>query len=168
MGDKILLEVVDHAHGTGKGCFVAAAAHQDALRAKHLRHFGQHRGAAVGDHLVGETPEQRVRGDAGQAVGTAALKAELQLAEPPRLTPVVAHCGVQLVQPLQPRFHLVVLLLADHKAYALRVELAQRLAEHVHLIVFTPQPNHQHRAGVRMAHHVLQHGAGVFMILPEL
>ena len=52
MGDEVLFEIVDHGDGLLKGLFVAAVAHQNALCAEHLRHFGQHRGAAVGDDVI--------------------------------------------------------------------------------------------------------------------
>ncbi len=168
MGDKIAFEIVDHVDGFAEGLPVAAAAHQNALGAEHLRHFGQYRGAAVGDHIVGKAPQQRVGGNARQSIRTAALQAELQLAQAARLAAIVAHLPVQLVQQRQPGLHLVVLLLAHHKAQPPLVRYAQRGAKGIHLIVLAPQPDNQHRAGVGMACHVLQHDAGVGMILPQL
>ena len=50
---------------------------RDALGAKHLRHLGQHRAAPVLDHVVGEAAEQRIGGDAGEAVRAAALPARI-------------------------------------------------------------------------------------------
>ena len=69
---------------------------------------------------------------------------------------------------LQPGFHFIILMLADHKVDAVRVELAQRFAKCINLIVFAAQADHQHRPRVRMAHHVLQHGTGVDVIVTEL
>ena len=96
------------------------------------------------------------------------LQAELQLAQAARFAAIVAHLPVQLVQQRQPGLHLVVLLLAHHKAQPPLVRHPQRGAKGIHLIVLAPQPDHQHRAGVGMARHVLQHDAGVGMILPQL
>ena len=114
MVDKIALEVVNHRHRLLKGRLIATAAHQDTFRAEHLRYLGQHRGAAVSDHLIGETPQQRVGGNAGETVRSAALQAELQLAQLARLALVMAHRLIQGAQMLQPCFHFVVVLLAHH------------------------------------------------------
>ena len=72
------------------------------------------------------------------------------------------------MQMLKSRFHLIVLLLADHKVYALRIELTEGFTERVDLVVLTAQANHQHRPGVRVTHHVLQHGAGIDVIITQL
>ena len=168
VGNEVLLEVVHHGNGLLKRRFVAAVAHQNTFRAEHLRHLGQHRRAAVGNHVVREATEHRVSGNAGEAIGPAALQPKLQLAQLARLAPVVAHHLVQLVQMLQARLHFVILVLTHHKMHALRVKLAQRVAEGVYLVVLAAQANHQHRARVRVAHHVLQHGAGIDVVVAQL
>ena len=66
------------------------------------------------------------------------------------------------------RLHFIVLMLTNHKVHALRIILAQRFAKGLHLVVFTAKAHHQHRPGVRMANHILQHGAGIEVIVPEL
>ena len=50
--DKVLLKVIDHGHQLVEGRFVTAVTHQQLFSTEHLRHFGQHGGAAVGDHIV--------------------------------------------------------------------------------------------------------------------
>ena len=52
VSNKVLLKVIDHGHQLVEGRFVAAVAHQQLFSAEHLRHFGQHGSAAVGDHIV--------------------------------------------------------------------------------------------------------------------
>ena len=168
MGDEVLFEVVHHGDGLLKGLFVAAVAHQNTLRAEHFRHFGQHRRAAVGNHVIREAAQHRIGSNTGKAIRPAALKPKLQLAQLARLAPVVAHHLIKLVKLFNARFHFVILMLAHHKMHALRIELAQRVAEGVHLIVLAAQANHQHRARVRVTHHVLQHGAGVNVVVTEL
>ncbi|MNS99523.1 hypothetical protein D3C72_1339290 [compost metagenome] len=95
MGNKILFEIVDHADGLIERRTIAAAAHQDPFGAKHLWHFSQYRGAAVGDQVVGKTAQQWVSGNAGQAVRSATLQSELQLAQFARLATIVAHHLIQ-------------------------------------------------------------------------
>ena len=168
MGNEVLLEVIDHRHQLAKRLFVTAMAHQQLLSAKHFRNFGQHGGATVGNHIVGETSQHRVSRDAGQAVRPAAFQTKLQLAQFTRLTLIVAHHVVQLMEMFYPRLHFVFLMLADHEVHAFRIELAQRFAEGIHLVVFTTKPHHQHRPRVRVTHHVLQHGAGVDVIVTQL
>ncbi|CCJ77925.1 hypothetical protein BN135_2989 [Cronobacter muytjensii 530] len=168
VGDKVLFEVVHHGDGFLKRRFITAVAHQNTLRAEHLRYFGQHRGAAVGNHVVGETPQHRVGSDTGQAVRAAALQPKLQLAEFTRLASVMTHRLIQRVEMLKARLHFIVLVLANHKMHARRVESAQRVAKRVHLIVLTAQTNHQHRPGIRVTHHVLQHGAGIDVVVAKL
>ncbi|MPN43966.1 hypothetical protein SDC9_191527 [bioreactor metagenome] len=68
VGDKILLEVIDHGDQFAERFFVATVTHQQLLRPEHLRHFGQHGGAAVGNHVVREATKHRVRGDPGKPV----------------------------------------------------------------------------------------------------
>ena len=80
----------------------------------------------------------------------------------------MAHHVIQLMQMLNARLHFIVLLLAGHEMNAFRVELAQRLAKGIHLIVFATQSNHQHRPRIRVTHHVLQHGAGIDVIVAKL
>ncbi len=168
VGNEVLLEVVHHGDGFFKRLLVAAVAHQNTFRTEHLRHLGQHRRAAVGDHIVREAPQHRVGGDTGQAIRPSALQTKLQLAQLARLALVVAHHLIQLMKLFDARFHFVVLMLAHHKVHALRVKLTERLAEGVHLIVLAAQANHQHRARVRVAHHVLQHGSGVDVVVTQL
>ena len=143
-------------------------AHQNALCAEHLRHFGQHRGAAVGNHVIREAAQHRVSGNAGKPVRPAALQAKLQFAQLARLALVVTHHLVQLVQLFNARFHFVVLVLTHHKVHALRVKFAQRVAEGVDLIVLAAEADHQHRARVRVAHHVLQHGTSIDVVVTQL
>ena len=80
----------------------------------------------------------------------------------------MAHHLIKLVKLFNARFHFVILMLAHHKMHALRIELAQRVAEGVHLIVLAAEANHQHRARIRVAHHVLQHSAGIDVVVAEL
>ena len=80
----------------------------------------------------------------------------------------MTHHLIQLVQLFNARFHFVVLVLTHHKVHALRIELAQRVAEGVDLIVFTAEANHQHRPRVRVTHHILQHSAGIDVVVAQL
>ena len=72
------------------------------------------------------------------------------------------------MQMRNPRFHFIVLVLANHKVHTLRVKLAQRFAKGIHLVVFTAKANHQYRPGVRVTNHILQHGASVDVVIPKL
>ncbi len=168
VSDKVLFEVVHHSDGFFKRGLIAAVAHQDLLGTKHLRHLGQHGSAAVTDHVVREAAQHRVGGDAREAIGAAALETKLQLAQLARFAFIVTHRVIELVHMLKARFHFVFLVLADHKVDAVRVEITQRFAEHINLVVLTAETNHQHRTRVRVAHHVLQHSAGVDVIVPKL
>ena len=91
MGDKVLLEIIDHRHQLAEGLFVATVAHQQLLGAEHFRHFGQDGGAAVGNQIIREAAQHRVSGNAGQTVRTAALETKLQFAQLTRLALVMAH-----------------------------------------------------------------------------
>ncbi|SRN44165.1 Uncharacterised protein [Shigella flexneri] len=168
MGNKVLFEVVDHGDQFFKRCFVAAMVHQQLLCAKHLRHFGQYGSTAVSNHVVRETPQHRVSSNTRKTVRTTALQTKLQFAEFSWLAFIVAHHVIQLMQMLDPGFDLIILLLADHEMNAFRIDIAQRFTECGNLVVFTAQTNHQHCARVRVAHHVLQHGAGVDVIVAQL
>ena len=72
------------------------------------------------------------------------------------------------MEMFDPRFHFVFLVLADHKVNAFRIELAKGFAERINLVVFAAQAHHQHGTRIRMAHHVLQHGAGVDVVITQL
>ncbi|MNO02105.1 hypothetical protein D3C81_2224150 [compost metagenome] len=72
------------------------------------------------------------------------------------------------MQMCQSVGNFIILLLADHKAHTLLIIFTQRSAEGIHLVVFTAQAYHQHRPGIGVTHHILQHGAGILMILSEL
>ena len=168
MRNEVLFKVIHHGHQLVEGLFIAAVAHQQLLSAEHFRHFRQHGGATVGDQVIRETTQHRVGGNPRKAVRSAALEAKLQLAQFAWLTFVVTHHLIKLMQMLKSRFHLIVLLLADHKVYALRIELTEGFTERVDLVVLTAQANHQHRPGVRVTHHVLQHGAGIDVIITQL
>ncbi len=91
MGNEVLLEVIDHRNQLAKSFFVTTVVHQQLLGAEHFRHFGQHRGAAVRNHVVRETPQHRVGGNTGQAVRAAAFQTKLQLAQFTRLTLIITH-----------------------------------------------------------------------------
>ena len=124
VSNKVLLKVIDHGNQLAKRFFVTAVVHQQLLGAEHFRHFGQHGGTAVGNHVVGKTAQHRVGGNTGQAVRAAAFQTKLQLTQFTRLTLIVTHHVVQLVKMFNPRFHFVFLMLADHEVNALRIVLA--------------------------------------------
>lgn len=142
--------------------------HQQLLCAKHLRHFGQYGSTTVSNHVVRETTEHWVGGNTGKTVRTAALQTKLQFAEFARLALVVAHHVIQLMQMRDPGLDFIILLLADHEMNAFRIDIAQRFTECGNLVVFTAQTNHQHCARVQVAHHVLQHGASIDVIVAQL
>ena len=80
----------------------------------------------------------------------------------------MTHHVIQLMQLLKPRFHFVILMLTHHKVDAVRVKITQRFAESIDLVILTAEANHQHRTRIGVAHHVLQHGAGVDVVVAEL
>ncbi len=123
VSNEVLLKVIDHGHQLAEGFFVTAVVHQQLLGTEHFRYFSQHGGAAVGNHVVGKTPQHRVGGNTGQAVRAAAFQTKLQLAQLTRLTLIVTHHVVQLMEMFNPRFHFVFLMLADHKVNTLRIVL---------------------------------------------
>ncbi|MOA62588.1 hypothetical protein D3C78_1880570 [compost metagenome] len=59
-------------------------------------------------------------------------------------------------------------MLTHHKVHAVRVEISQRFAEGIDLVVLAAKANYQHRTRIGVAHHVLQHGAGVDVVVAEL
>ncbi|EXU74352.1 hypothetical protein BG55_17670 [Erwinia mallotivora] len=166
--DEVAFKIVDHLHGFSEGCLVPTAAHQNTLGAKHFRHLGQYGGAAVGDHLVGKASQQRIGGDPGQAVGTPTLQAKLQFAQPARPALVMAHHFVQTFQLRHPFLNLIITLLQGDKTDAIGIVVPQRGAKNIYLVVLTAKSNHQHRAGIWVVNHILQHGAGINVILPQL
>ena len=62
--EEILLEVIDHGYRLVEQPFRTAAVHQDGLGTEHLRHFGQHAGAALCHEPVAELTYERIGGDA--------------------------------------------------------------------------------------------------------
>ena len=69
---------------------------------------------------------------------------------------------------LNSRFHFIFLMLANHEVHAFRVKIPQRFTEGINLVVLAAKTNHQHRPGIRVADHVLQHGTGVDMVISQL
>ena len=79
MANKVILKTVKHVRGSVKDLLVLAAIEQDALRAKHLGHFGEHRRAATGDDHIAHATDRGVGGNARKTVRAAALKTNNQL-----------------------------------------------------------------------------------------
>ena len=147
---------------------VLAAVHQDRLGAEHLGDLGQDGRAALGDDPVGEHAQERVRRDAAEAVGAAALEADAEFRHGNILAHVLRAHGENLAELLQAVFDLVVHFLGDEHPHAAFVDRAHQFAEGVQLVILAAERDHQHAAGIGMVHHVGKDGAGILMVRPKL
>ena len=145
-----------------------ATVHQDGFGAEHFGDFGEDRGAALGYDPVGEDAQERVGRYAGKAVGTAAFKADTQLAHR-YFHPAVLGCGGEdFAQLLKAVFDLVAHFLAGEHAHAGGLNGADEFAESVELVVFAAEADDEHAAGVGMMDHVGEDATGVFMVVAKL
>ena len=77
--DEVLLKAVDHTDSLLEHFLCDTAIHEEALRAKHLRHFRQHRRAALRHQHIREAANHRICSNTGKAVRTTAFHADHQL-----------------------------------------------------------------------------------------
>ncbi len=151
-----------------EGGLVLAAVHEDGLGTEHLGDLGQDGRTALGDDPVGEHAQERVRRDAAEAVGAAALEADAEFRHRHVLALVLRAYGEDLAELLQAVFDFVVHLLGDEHPHAAFIDRAHQLAEGVQLVVLAAERDHQHTAGVGMMHHVGEDGAGILVVRPKL
>lgn len=76
MADEVVFEVVQHFRGFVENFAADAAVEQHPFRAEHFGDFCKHGASAARYHHVAEDADRRVRRDAGEAVGAAALHAD--------------------------------------------------------------------------------------------
>ena len=164
VAQEVILEAVEHVGRFIKGLAADAAAQQHALRAEHLRHLGEHRAAAPGDHHIAEGTHSGVGSDAGQAVGAAALHADDQVADGNGLPVELAGVGGALLQQLTPSGKLVLHLLTGEELHPVGIIGAKLLHKLVVLEVLAAQAQHQDGAGVGVAGQGGQQLAGLGMI----
>lgn len=168
MGGEIALKVLDHLHRLTENGLVGAPLKEDGLSPEHLGHLGEDGGAPQGDEPVGETAHGGVGGNAGQAVGAAALHTHHQLRGADVLPPEGGGVPGQLAEQGSAGGNLILFLLTDQKLYPFAVPLPQFLLELVHGQVLTAQAQHQHAPGVGVADQGGQQLSGLGVVVPHL
>ena len=168
MADEVFLEAVDHVLSLAEHFLVDAAVHQEALGTEHLRHLGQHGGTAALAHHVGEATDGGVGGDAGQAVGAAALHAHHQVGHGDGLTLELTGVGCQLLQDIAGGGKLVLHVLAGQELDAVVVIIAQLGQELLVGQVLAAEGKHQNSGSIGVAHQRSQQFAGLCMVMAGL
>ena len=168
MTEEILLERVHHPHDVAIDGLGGGAIHQHSLGTEHLRHFGEQDGTACRRESIGDATDQRVRGDAAEPVGAAALVAEHQRGGWYRLASVVSHPIHELVQRRDARLHLVEHILRVEEADAAAVHVARFGEQGVELVVLAAETEHQHPPGIRVAHESREDLARVSEVVAKL
>jgi hypothetical protein len=166
MVGEIALEAVHQADDFAKHARVGGAVHQQLLGAENLRNLGEDRGAARFGHDVAHPPDQRIGGEAGKAVRTAAFDAEHQLGKRRRLALRQAGGLDQRVDQRQPFLDFVLRFLrAERSDIGGRIDLGQ---QRLHLVGFATQPDDQHAAGIGMAGQRGEDGARAGKVVAQL
>ena len=136
VADEVVLEAVEHVRGLVEDLAADAAAEQHSLRAEHLGHFGEHGAAAARDYHVAEYADGRVRRDAGEAVGAAALHAYDEAADGDGLALELRGVLGALFKQRAPSGEFVLNVLAGEEFYPLGVVVAELRDELVVLQIF--------------------------------
>ena len=74
VAEVVLFEVVDETDGGLQNVIGDGTFHEQVLCSEHLRHLGQDGASTLRTEPVGEAAQQRVGGDAGEAVGATAFQ----------------------------------------------------------------------------------------------
>ena len=168
MAEEILLEAVDHRDGTVEYAAVGGAGHQQRFGAEHFGHFGQHGGAARRDQQVGKTADQRIRGNAGEAVGTAALQADFKFGNRNRFAFEALRLRGQFFEQFQPLFVLAAVILRFQETHARQVAAFEPRPETFERVVFAAERDDQHAARIGVLHQRGEDFRGHLMVAPEL
>jgi len=89
MVEEIAFEAVDHRDLRLEHGFIGGTLHQQPFRAEHFGYLGQDRLSACLRHPIGDTPDQRIGGEAAEPVRPAAFQARPQGAKAHRFAPVL-------------------------------------------------------------------------------
>ena len=165
---EVVLELVHHAERVVEGGLRVAAVEERGLGAEHLGDLGQDRGAAPRAEAVGDATDQRVGGDAAEAVAAAALHAEHQFARGDRLALELRGIRDELAHRFEAVLDFILHVLRVEKADALRVERAGFGEEGLERVVLAAEAEDQHRGGVRVADQAGEDPAGVAEVVAEL
>ena len=140
MREEILLEVVDQFHRLLEQFGRLTAVHQDGLCTKHLGHLGQNARAALCHQPVAELADERIGGDAREAVAAATLQAYAQLAGRNLCALIGSSLPVEVAQDGGSLSHLVAVdALCHQQFHTLAVVVAQHRHEVLRLVVLTAQ-----------------------------
>ena len=111
--EEILFEVIDHRDRLIEQLFRPTTVHQDRFSTKHLRHLGQHAGAALSHEPVAELSHKRIGCDTRETVRATTLQTHTEFAYGHTLTLVLLSNVVEFAQDGHTGFHLVFHLLGD-------------------------------------------------------
>ena len=167
--EEVALEVVHERDDVVEHALVGGALHQQMLGAEHFGDLREDRRAAGFGHAICDVTHERIRGDAGEAVGAAALQADRERGERAGLAPV-------LLRDRAPALRAPRALLRSSSSVACALNARMRAGsmssdfgeQRVELIRFAAETDDEHAAGVGMHGERGEHAPRVRQIVSEL
>ena len=168
IGSEVFLEVVDQINCLAEDRFVFRTVHKLNFSAEHFRNFREDGCSAIRNEKVGEAADNRVGGDAGESVGSAALETDLQLGGRALGAFVFGDDLNEFLDLFHAGSDFIFFALCDDEAYTLRIVFADIRLQDCDIGVFTSETEYQNAAGIRMNDQVRKNASCVFLVAAHL
>ncbi len=148
--EEVAFEVIHYGDDAAKHVFTHGALHEQLFSAEDFGDLGEDRRAARGGHSIGHVTHERIRGDARESVGSAALQPDRERREWTGLALIAARDGDELFERCEALLGFVASALRGESTQARLVDAGHRGEQPVELVRFAAEPHDENAACIRV------------------
>src|SRR4051794_26035903 len=151
MREKVSLEVIHDGDERIKHHAILSAAHEQPLSSEDFRNLGEDCRPAGSDNHVAQASDERIGGEAGEAIRSATLEADDKLRNGRRLALSLRGLRNERLNRSNPDLDFVLFRLRLQRSDLCSKLLGNLMEERVQLVRFATEADNQHAARVRIA-----------------